>query len=119
MCGNILELTFVLANNLPGFISVIFVCWICAGSSAGAGSGEFHVYRHLRRREYQRQDFLERISDKASFFFFFFSKAYDYQMGAALPSMEVTSSLRKGENIRSSALLQNSIWMNDGYKKPV
>uniref|UniRef100_A0A672QW36 PRKR-interacting protein 1 homolog n=1 Tax=Sinocyclocheilus grahami TaxID=75366 RepID=A0A672QW36_SINGR len=34
------------------------------GSSAGAGSGEFHVYRHLRRREYQRQDFLERISDK-------------------------------------------------------
>uniref|UniRef100_A0A8C2ACD0 PRKR interacting protein 1 n=1 Tax=Cyprinus carpio TaxID=7962 RepID=A0A8C2ACD0_CYPCA len=34
------------------------------GSSAGAGSGEFHVYRHLRRREYQRQDFLERISEK-------------------------------------------------------
>ncbi|XP_057218216.1 PRKR-interacting protein 1 homolog [Triplophysa rosa] len=34
------------------------------GSSAGAGSGEFHVYRHLRRREYQRQDFLERLSDK-------------------------------------------------------
>ncbi|KAG7314550.1 hypothetical protein KOW79_021853 [Hemibagrus wyckioides] len=34
------------------------------GSSAGAGSGEFHVYRHLRRREYQRQDFLDRISDK-------------------------------------------------------
>uniref|UniRef100_A0A673IXQ2 PRKR-interacting protein 1 homolog n=1 Tax=Sinocyclocheilus rhinocerous TaxID=307959 RepID=A0A673IXQ2_9TELE len=33
-------------------------------SSAGAGSGEFHVYRHLRRREYQRQDFLERISEK-------------------------------------------------------
>ncbi|TRY91830.1 hypothetical protein DNTS_012456 [Danionella cerebrum] len=35
-----------------------------SGSSAGAGSGEFHVYRHLRRREYQRQDFLERLSDK-------------------------------------------------------
>lgn len=34
------------------------------GSSAGAGSGEFHVYRHLRRREYQRQDFLDKMSEK-------------------------------------------------------
>ncbi|MCJ8748772.1 hypothetical protein PDJAM_G00168550 [Pangasius djambal] len=34
------------------------------GSSAGAGSGEFHVYRHLRRREYQRQDFLDQMSEK-------------------------------------------------------
>ncbi|XP_054618785.1 PRKR-interacting protein 1 homolog [Dunckerocampus dactyliophorus] len=34
------------------------------GSSAGAGSGEFHVYRHLRRREYQRQDFLDKMSAK-------------------------------------------------------
>ncbi|XP_029902726.1 PRKR-interacting protein 1 homolog [Myripristis murdjan] len=34
------------------------------GSSAGAGSGEFHVYRHLRRREYQRQDFLDAMSEK-------------------------------------------------------
>ncbi|KAJ8267247.1 hypothetical protein GJAV_G00140310 [Gymnothorax javanicus] len=34
------------------------------GSSAGAGSGEFHVYRHLRRREYQRQDFLDRMTEK-------------------------------------------------------
>ncbi|XP_061609215.1 PRKR-interacting protein 1 homolog [Phyllopteryx taeniolatus] len=36
------------------------------GSSAGAGSGEFHVYRHLRRREYQRQDFLDKMSVKQS-----------------------------------------------------
>lgn len=42
----------------------LFCCFIPSGSSAGAGSGEFHVYRHLRRREYQRQDFLERLSDK-------------------------------------------------------
>lgn len=34
------------------------------GSSAGAGSGEFHVYRHLRRREYQRQDFLDKMAAK-------------------------------------------------------
>ncbi|KAM9320306.1 PRKR-interacting protein 1 [Gastrophryne carolinensis] len=34
------------------------------GSSAGAGSGEFHVYRHLRRREYQRQEFMDTITEK-------------------------------------------------------
>uniref|UniRef100_A0A8C4UNU7 PRKR interacting protein 1 n=1 Tax=Falco tinnunculus TaxID=100819 RepID=A0A8C4UNU7_FALTI len=33
-------------------------------SSAGAGSGEFHVYRHLRRREYQRQDFMDAMAEK-------------------------------------------------------
>uniref|UniRef100_A0A8C4WVD8 PRKR interacting protein 1 n=1 Tax=Eptatretus burgeri TaxID=7764 RepID=A0A8C4WVD8_EPTBU len=34
------------------------------GSSAGAGSGEFHVYRHIRRREYVRQDYLDRQAEK-------------------------------------------------------
>ncbi len=29
------------------------------GSSAGAGSGEFHVYRHLRRKEYARLRHIE------------------------------------------------------------
>ena len=29
------------------------------GSSAGAGSGEFHVYRHLRRKEFARQRMIE------------------------------------------------------------
>lgn len=32
------------------------------GSSAGAGSGEFHVYRHLRRKEYARQKYIQEKS---------------------------------------------------------
>lgn len=32
------------------------------GSSAGAGSGEFHVYRHLRRKEYARQKMIQNKS---------------------------------------------------------
>lgn len=34
------------------------------GSSAGAGSGEFHVYRHLRRKEYARQKFIHEKAQK-------------------------------------------------------
>ncbi|OLY81792.1 PRKR-interacting protein 1-like protein [Smittium mucronatum] len=33
------------------------------GSSAGAGSGEFHVYRHLRRKEMARQSVLKKESE--------------------------------------------------------
>jgi hypothetical protein len=40
--------------------------WDSIGSSAGAGSGEFHVYRHLRRREYQRQDYMDAVAEKVS-----------------------------------------------------
>lgn len=36
------------------------------GSSAGAGSGEFHVYRHLRRKEYARQKHIQVKAEKVS-----------------------------------------------------
>nr|XP_033959375.1 PRKR-interacting protein 1 homolog [Pseudochaenichthys georgianus] len=36
------------------------------GSGAGAGSGEFHVFRRLRRGEYQGRDFLDRMSGKVN-----------------------------------------------------
>ena len=35
-----------------------------SGSSAGAGSGEFHVYRGSRRREYNRLRFIEEQAKK-------------------------------------------------------
>ncbi|XP_047408814.1 PRKR-interacting protein 1-like [Sciurus carolinensis] len=34
------------------------------GSSAGAGSGKFHVYNHLCRREYQRQNYMVAMVEK-------------------------------------------------------
>jgi hypothetical protein len=36
------------------------------GSSAGAGSGEFHVYKASRRREYERLKLMEDEKAKAS-----------------------------------------------------
>lgn len=49
------------------WVQGILCCSVLAvGSSAGAGSGEFHVYRHLRRREYQRQDYMDAMAEKVS-----------------------------------------------------
>lgn len=39
------------------------------GASAGAGSGEFDIYRGCRRREMIRQEFLEEEEKKVSNFF--------------------------------------------------
>ncbi|KAJ8275831.1 hypothetical protein COCON_G00075830 [Conger conger] len=52
------------------------------GSSAGAGSGEFHVYRHLRRREYQRQDFLDRMTEKQKLDYEYLEKVEENQKQA-------------------------------------
>jgi len=38
--------------------------FVSAGSSAGAGSEVFHVYRHLRRRENIRQQHIEETAKK-------------------------------------------------------
>ena len=42
------------------------VCVFSPGSSAGAGSGEFHVYRGFRRREYARQAYINGVAEVVS-----------------------------------------------------
>lgn len=46
--------------SVPDFVRNVM------GSSAGAGSGEFHVYRHLRRKEYARQKYLKESAERVS-----------------------------------------------------
>merc|ERR1712217_966674 len=45
-------------NKAPEFVYNVM------GSSAGAGSGEFHVYRQIRRKEYARQKIMEEKKSK-------------------------------------------------------
>lgn len=46
------------------------------GSSAGAGSGEFHVYKASRRREYERLKLLEDEAEKVGSFEFCTNSIY-------------------------------------------
>merc|ERR1712018_561451 len=45
-------------NKAPEFVYNVM------GSSAGAGSGEFHVYRQIRRKEFARQKHIEELKTK-------------------------------------------------------
>ena len=45
-------------NKAPDFVYNVM------GSSAGAGSGEFHVYRQIRRKEYERQKVMDKTKTK-------------------------------------------------------
>merc|ERR1712223_221183 len=45
-------------NKAPEFVYNVM------GSSAGAGSGELHVYRQIRRKEFARQKHIEELKTK-------------------------------------------------------
>lgn len=57
--------TTIIALNLAS-CRYLYTVRLVVGSSAGAGSGDFHVYRGVRRREYARQKFLDEVTEKVS-----------------------------------------------------
>lgn len=83
------------------------------GSSAGAGSGEFHVYRHLRRREYQRQDFLDKMAEKQDKDVEYLEKLKQNQQAAE----ERTAKRRKKrEKLKQKKLLAKEAKLEDKKK---
>uniref|UniRef100_A0A8D2ZT87 PRKR-interacting protein 1 n=1 Tax=Scophthalmus maximus TaxID=52904 RepID=A0A8D2ZT87_SCOMX len=84
------------------------------GSSAGAGSGEFHVYRHLRRREYQRQDFLDKMAGK-------FDKDLEYldkvELNKEAADERTAKRRKKREKLKRKKLLAKKAKLESKNKK--
>ncbi|XP_036623573.1 PRKR-interacting protein 1 isoform X1 [Trichosurus vulpecula] len=72
------------------------------GSSAGAGSGEFHVYRHLRRREYQRQDFMDAMAEK---------QKMDAEFQERLQRNKMTAEEQTAKRRKKRSLKRRSYWL--------
>lgn len=64
-------------NAAPEFVYNVM------GSSAGAGSGEFHVYRQIRRKEYARQKVLDEKKTKEELNNEFHAKLEENERAAA------------------------------------
>ncbi|XP_054263926.1 PRKR-interacting protein 1 homolog [Macrosteles quadrilineatus] len=77
------------------------------GSSAGAGSGEFHVYRHLRRKEYARQKFIQEKSEKQLLEEAYHQKLLDNMQAAEERTAKKRAKrLRKKQNYKKNKLLK-------------
>jgi len=73
------------------------------GSSAGAGSGEFHVYRHLRRKEYARQKNIQEQAKKEELEVEFRKKVEERQKSA-----DEKAAKRKAKSLEKKAAKQRN-----------
>uniref|UniRef100_A0A1B6C2I9 Uncharacterized protein n=1 Tax=Clastoptera arizonana TaxID=38151 RepID=A0A1B6C2I9_9HEMI len=68
------------------------------GSSAGAGSGEFHVYRHLRRKEYARQKFIQEKGEKE-----LLEEAHQQQLLKKQQAVEAKTAKKRAKRLKKKA----------------
>ena len=73
------------------------------GSSAGAGSEVFHVYRHLRRRENDRQSYISSRAEEDE-------REMEFQQKLAVNKMEADARTAKKRAKRCEAGLPCSVW---------
>lgn len=78
------------------------------GSSAGAGSGEFHVYRHIRRREYNRQAYLNKEEKRQKLDSEYADKLDEYKIAAEM----ATAKRRAKRQRKKKNRLRNQVASN-------
>uniref|UniRef100_A0A182N3Y5 PRKR-interacting protein 1 n=1 Tax=Anopheles dirus TaxID=7168 RepID=A0A182N3Y5_9DIPT len=84
------------STAIPSFVRNVM------GSSAGAGSGEFHVYRHLRRKEYARQKQIQEKSHAEQLDDAFQQKLEDNRMAA-----EERTAKKRNKRLKKKASKRN------------
>ncbi|KAF6204237.1 hypothetical protein GE061_002577 [Apolygus lucorum] len=96
--------------HVPDFVRNVM------GSSAGAGSGEFHVYRHLRRKEYARQKAIGEKGEKAALDEAFQMKLLENQKQAEERTAKKRAKrLKKKKNLKKKKIenAKDSVKMTD------
>ncbi|KAK9888120.1 hypothetical protein WA026_000392 [Henosepilachna vigintioctopunctata] len=72
------------------------------GSSAGAGSGEFHVYRHLRRKEYARQKYMKEKGERERL-----DEEYHEKLEANKAAAEAKTAKKRAKRMKKKLKLKN------------
>ncbi|XP_019876258.1 PRKR-interacting protein 1 homolog [Aethina tumida] len=83
--------------NVPDFVRNVM------GSSAGAGSGEFHVYRHLRRKEYARQKYMQERGERERLDNEYKQKLEDYKKQA-----EEKTAKKRAKRLKKKQRMKNA-----------
>lgn len=84
------------STHVPEFIRNVM------GSSAGAGSGEFHVYRHLRRKEYARQKYIQMKSEKE-----LLDEAYKKKLEENAKAAELKTAKKRAKRLKKKEKMKN------------
>ncbi|XP_054707775.1 PRKR-interacting protein 1 homolog [Uloborus diversus] len=74
------------------------------GSSAGAGSGEFHVYRHLRRKEYTRQKVIDEKAKKEKL-----DEEYRQRLEENKRKIDEKTAKRRAKRLKKKQKLKNKL----------